>query len=84
MNPKQRRNGPVIYEIRVRGALDVEWSAWLGGMNITPQADGETVICGPVRDQVALHGLIVKIRDMGLPLLSVNRVDVAPPVEDDL
>jgi len=84
MNRKQRRNGPVIYEIRVRGVLDEGWSGWLGGMTITPQASGETLLRGPVRDQAALHGLIGKIRDLGLPLLSVNRLDIESPVEDDL
>jgi hypothetical protein len=84
MNSKQRRNGPVIYEIRVQGVLDETWSGWLGGLTIVPQASSETLLRGPVRDQAALHGLIVKIRDMGLPLLSVNRADAEPPVEDIL
>ena len=74
-NPKQRQNSPVIYEIRVRGVLDEEWSGWLCGMTILPQAGDETLLRGPVRDQAALHGLIGKIRDMGLPLLSVNCAD---------
>lgn len=81
MNRQQRRNGPVIYEILVHGVLDDSWSAWLGGMTVVPQAGGETLLRGPVRDQAALHGLLNKIRDMGLPLLSVNRADAEPPVK---
>ena len=84
MNRQQRRNGSVIYEILVRGVLDDAWSAWLGGMTIIPQISGETLLRGPVRDQSALHGLLNKIRDMGLPLLSVNRADAGPPVKDNL
>ncbi len=84
MNPIRKRNGPVIYEIRVRGVLDEGWSSWLGGMTIVPQASGDTLLRGPIRDQAALHGLIVKIRDMGLPLLSVNHADAQPVGEDGL
>jgi hypothetical protein len=84
MNRQQRRNGPVIYEILVRGVLDDSWSAWLSGMTIIPRAGGETLLRGPVRDQSALHGLLIKIRDMGLPLLSVNRADAEPLVKDNL
>ena len=82
MNRQQRRNGPVIYEILVRGVLDDGWSAWLGGMTVIPQTGGETLLRGPVRDQAALHGLIIKIRDMGLPLLSINRADAEPTREN--
>ena len=62
-----------IYEIRVDGLLDESWSEWLGGLVINPQADGTTRLRGPLRDQAALHGLLVKIRDLGLPLLSLER-----------
>ena len=61
------------YRIRVKGNLDRKWSDWFDGFTITPQADDETTLTGPVADQAALHGLLAKIRDLGLPLLSVKR-----------
>jgi len=66
---------PSIYHIRVKGILDEKWSDWFDGFAITPQADDETLLAGPVADQAALHGLLAKIRDLGLPLLSVQRVE---------
>ncbi|MBN1658022.1 MAG: hypothetical protein JXA93_06445 [Anaerolineae bacterium] len=62
-----------MYEIRVRGILDEGWSEWLDGMEITPMESGETALAGVVRDQAALHGLLIKIRDLGLPLLCVEK-----------
>jgi hypothetical protein len=64
----------VRYEIRVEGMLDEHWSAWFDGLQITSERHGETVIAGPVTDQAALHGLLAKVRDLGLPLISVHRV----------
>jgi hypothetical protein len=64
----------VRYEIRVEGMLDEHWSAWFDGMQITSERQGETVIAGPVTDQAALHGLLAKVRDLGLPLISLHRV----------
>jgi hypothetical protein len=64
----------VRYEIRVEGILDEHWSAWFDGMQVTSDRNGETVIAGPVTDQAALHGLLAKVRDLGLPLISVHRV----------
>jgi len=66
-----------LYEIRVRGLLDESWSDWLDGLTIE-QAHGDTVLTGPIRDQCALHGLLVKIRDLGLPLLSVEQKTKGP------
>jgi hypothetical protein len=63
------------YQIRVKGNLDQKWSDWFDGFTITPQADGITLLTGPVADQSALHGLLAKVRDLGLPLLSVKRVE---------
>lgn len=63
------------YELRVQGHLDDRWSEWLGGLDVQCQEDGTTVLVGPVVDQAALHGLIKKVRDLGLPLLSVKRTD---------
>ena len=60
------------YEIRIRGRLDDRWSAWFDGMELVAEADGSTLIRGWVADQAALHGLIQKVRDLGLPLLTVT------------
>jgi len=66
------RAGPTgHYQIRVRGVLDSQWSTWFEGLAITTDMPGQTLIAGPVTDQAALHGLLAKIRDLGLPLLSV-------------
>ncbi len=62
-----------LYEIKIKGHLDQSWSGWLHGLAIEPQAQDETLLTGPVRDQAALHGLLNKIRDLGLLLLSVER-----------
>ena len=62
------------YDIRVQGHLDARWAAWFGGLTLTNESDGTTIICGPVADQAALHGLLQKLRDMGMPLVSVTQV----------
>jgi hypothetical protein len=59
-------------EIRVSGQIDERWSEWLEGLTITHTEEGETLLAGPVLDQSALYGLIARLRDLGLPLLSVN------------
>ena len=64
---------PTIYQIRVKGGLDEKWSHWFDGLTITQQ-DDETLLTGPVRDQAALHGLVARVRDLGLPLLSVKQI----------
>lgn len=66
--------GVVRYEIRIEGVLDDCWSAWFDGMQVTSHTDGMTAIAGAVTDQAALHGLLAKVRDLGLPLVSVRRV----------
>lgn len=63
-----------IYQIRVKGHINHQWSEWFGGFAITHQDDGTTVLTGPIADQPALHGLLVKIRNLALPLVSINRV----------
>ena len=63
------------YEIRVRGVLDGGWSAWFDGLQVTSDDRGQTTIAGPVVDQAALHGLLAKVRDLGLELLEVRRTD---------
>ena len=64
------------YEIRIRGHLGSRWATWFDGMTLTAVSDGTTVLEGPVVDQAALHGVLHKVRDTGLPLLSVNQVDI--------
>ena len=62
------------YEIRVKGHLEPRWAAWFEGLRLTRERDGTTLLSGPVVDQAALHGLLRKVRDLGLPLVSVTRV----------
>ena len=66
---------PGIYRLRVKGVLDEKWSDWFAGLTVVPHAGGETLLTGPVRDQAALHGILARIRDLGLPLLAVERVE---------
>ncbi len=70
---------PGRYEIRLKGHLEARWSAWFDGLAIAHDRDGTTVIYGPVADQAALHGLLQKTRDLGLPLISVNYVEPGHP-----
>ncbi|CAG0926976.1 hypothetical protein TFLX_00287 [Thermoflexales bacterium] len=65
---------PNLYEIRLAGHLEARWADRFGGLTITLAQNGETLLSGPVIDQAALHGLLKKVRDLGLPLISVNRV----------
>ncbi len=67
--------GTECYEIRVRGQLDTHWRTWFEGLTLTPIGDHETLLAGPIRDQAALHGILGKIRDLGLYLISVMPVD---------
>jgi hypothetical protein len=66
-------------EIRVKGRLDAKWAAWFDGLSLTHESDGTTIIQGPVADQAALHGLLRKVRDLGLPLISVTHVEPDQP-----
>jgi hypothetical protein len=61
------------YEIRLAGHLDARWAAWFDGLTVSHEGDGTTLISGPVADQAALHGLLQRVRDLGLPLVSVTR-----------
>ena len=65
---------PGLYEIRIKGHLDDRWAAWFGGLTLTLEDNGDTLLTGPVVDQAALHGLLRKVRDLGMPLISVIRV----------
>ena len=69
------RHEPGRYEIRLQGHLDARWATWFDGLSLTHESDGTTVIHGSVVDQAALHGLLGKVRDLGLPLIAVVQVD---------
>ncbi len=73
------RSGAGRYEIRLAGRLDAHWDAWFDGVTVSPAGDGTTIISGPVADQAALHGLLQKVRDLGLPLVSVTRIEAPDP-----
>jgi len=75
LNPKTDPSQPVVYQIRIKGHLGHQWTDWFGGLTITLEEDGDTLLTGPVVDQAALFGLLKKVRDLGMPLLSVNRVE---------
>jgi len=74
LNPKTDLGQPTVYQIRIKGYLGHKWIDWFEGLTITLEEDGDTLLSGPVVDQAALHGLLKKVRDLGLLLISVNRV----------
>ena len=80
----EKRNQPPCYEIRLKGHLDSQWADWFEGLTITIEEDGTTLLTGPVIDQAALHGLLKKVRDLGLPLVSVSPVEPGPADQSDL
>jgi hypothetical protein len=88
-NLKTDPGQPMVYQIRIKGHLDSQWTDWFEGLTITPENNGDTLLTGPVVDQAALHGLLKKVRDLGLPLVSVCpkepcqevSPEVKPPVE---
>lgn len=69
-----RHEGPGLYEIRIEGHLDHRWAGWFDGLTLTLEDNGDTLLTGPVVDQAALHGLLRKVRDLGMPLVLVRRV----------
>ena len=66
---------PMIYQIRIKGHLGREWADWFSGLTLTALDNGETLLTGPVVDQATLHGVLRKVRDVGMPLLSVSSVE---------
>ena len=72
------RHEPGRYEIRLGGHLDARWAAWFDGLGLRRESDGTTIIHGPIADQAALHGLLAKVRDTGLPLVSLICVEPDP------
>jgi hypothetical protein len=72
----------MIYQIRIKGHLGQQWTDWFDELTITLEENGDTLLTGPVVDDAALHGLLKKVRDLGMPLLSVNRVESGQAVVD--
>jgi hypothetical protein len=75
LNPKTDSSKPLVYQIMIKGHLGSEWTDWFEGLTITLEDGGDTLLTGPVVDQAALHGLLKKVRDLGLPLVSVSLVE---------
>ena len=75
LNSKTDPSQPMVYQIRIKGHLGRQWTDWFGGLTITPEDNGDTLVTGPVIDQAALYGLLKKVRDLGMPLISVIRVE---------
>jgi len=75
LEPKTNSDQPVVYQIRIKGHLGRQWTDWFEGLTITLEEDGNTLLTGPVIDQAALHGLLKKVRDLGMPLVSVSPVE---------
>ncbi len=76
LEPKTDPSQPVVYQIRLKGHLGSQWTDWFEGLAIMLAEEGETLLTGPVADQAALHGLLKKVHDLGMPLVSVNRVPI--------
>ncbi|MGI8485891.1 MAG: hypothetical protein ACR2OU_16730 [Thermomicrobiales bacterium] len=87
-NPETDPDQPNVYSIRIKGQLGPQWTEWFEGMDITPEDTGDTLLSGPVLDQAALHGVLRKVRDVGLPLLSITRIEPeqgdAPAVQEPI
>ena len=80
---KKEPDQPIVYQIRLRGHLDDQWTDWFGGLTITLEENGDTLLTGPVIDQAALFGLLKKVRDLGLPLVSIDCVEPGQPDVSD-
>jgi hypothetical protein len=74
LEPKPTPSQPMVYQIRLKGHLDSQWTDWFEGLTITLEKDGNTLLTGPLVDQSALHGLLKKVRNLGMPLISISQV----------
>lgn len=83
IDPNPAPDQPVVYQIRIKGQLASQWTVWFEGLTITFEDNGDTLLTGPVIDQAALHGLLKKVRDLGLPLVSVSPVEPGPADRPD-
>lgn len=75
LRPEPEVTKPIIYQIRVEGHLGRQWASWFGGLALTPESNGDTTLTGPIVDQAALYGLLKKLRDLGIPLVAVGRIE---------
>ena len=75
LDQKTDPSQPMVYQIRIKGHLGSQWTDWFGGLTVTLEDNGDTLLTGTVVDQAALHGLLKKVRDLGMPLVSVVNVD---------
>ena len=75
LEPTNDRDQPVVYQIRLKGHLGSQWTDWFDGLTITLEPGGDTLLTGPLVDQAALHGLLKKVRDLGMPLISVRPLE---------
>ncbi len=85
--PQPDSSQPIVYKIRIKGQLDSQWTDWFEGLTITLDDNGDTLLTGPVVDQAALHGLLKKVRDLGMPLISVcpgkpDNLDLSNPKKE--
>ena len=84
MADEQKKDTVEIYEIKIQGHLDIKWSEWFYGLTITHARDGSTTLSGPLPDQIVLHSVLNRLRDMNLPLLSVKQiVSDGPTIHDE-
>lgn len=74
LHPDAGSSASLVYEIRLKGHLGHQWTDWFDGLAISLEENGDTLLTGPVIDQAALHGLLKKVRDLGMPLISVNHI----------
>jgi hypothetical protein len=84
LKSKPTPSQPVVYQIRLKGHLDHQWIDWFEGLTITLEEDGDTLLTGPVVDQAALHGLLKKVRDLGMPLVSVSPLEHGQADQSDV
>jgi len=83
-DPSTNTSQPVVYQIRIKGHLGRQWTDWFEGLTITLEEDGNTLLTGPVVDQAALHGLLKKVRDLGMPLVSVSPLEPGQADKSDV
>ena len=84
INSESDPGQPLVYQIRIKGHLGRQWTDWFGGLTITLESNGETLLTGAVVDQAALHGVLKKVRDLAMPLVSVIRVKPDPAEASDI